>query len=450
MSYTLASNTNKYGSYNPIHFVGGNYYHCFVGGSGGAFTLNKVYMSKASSITGPWVVQDSTTVVPSSANTLTGTITRRCLTTLTSSSGRIHVAYAVNSDGQVFFSTFNTSTDTWKNDFSAGTFIQIEGISAVHAYQYISLTQRGNDDIIATYMGGTEAVMGDDKLRVDYNYSTDDGDTWLGTVGVAVDDGGDIHYGNIVCAPGSQSTDAHFLYQRQTDVANDPPVSWADLQGKTLSTTSLSTAVTTAGAGTGDNLRGLTNAVGFDTGTVWRVVVGGSEGTTGDLVYSRADEDGSNDLQAPVAQIEAATSPTIAGANEASTVTVIRDSGGDIHWLYSDSTLTDIYAFTSTDDGDSLISSTATEIFGSVSASSPSANILDGYGFLVVWQEGTSTVYDFNNVFSQNAILSPTPFSTGLAGAGTALTITNVNTTDEWDDGDTNIPATGTGFYTAP
>jgi hypothetical protein len=454
MAFTLASNTLAVEGYNPIWAVGGNYYYCFVASTGTSLTVGKIYMSKAPSIIGPWTVQDSTAVVPDNSNSPDDPpIGERCLTTLLSSTGRICVSYSVDSiNAQVYFSAFDTSTDTWKSNYGAGssTWTQIEAFAVVHPNQYISLAQRGNGDIVAAFQGRQDQVMGDDKWRADYNISTDDGNTWNGTTGTAIDDGGDIHYGNTVCAPGSQSTDVHFLYQRQTSTANDPPIEWADLQGKTLSTSTLSSAVTTAGASTGGQLRGLTNAISFNTGSVQRVVIGGANSSF-IIERSRADEDGNNDLSAPVNET-GGNVPPIKLADEASHICIIGPNpDGDIHWVYSSGTDSDVFYLTSTDDGNNLVSNNAIEIFSGVTANWPSASYVDGYGFLVVWEDGSgNTVYDFNNAFSENDVLSPTSFVTGLAGAGTALTITNVNTTNEWDDGSTNIPATGTGFYTAP
>lgn len=445
----IKSNSARVAGYNPIHKVGDNYYYIVIDTADPEFgTSGRAACYKATSITGAWVEQDAGK--KTCAQQIDPATGRRCQYTFLDSNNIIHVANISNSGAYVTYSQFQTSTDTWvvleESSDPETTFFLTEW-NPVDA-DWISITERGNGDLILFAQGTTEAVMGDAKWRVDYMRSTDGGDTW-GAV-TAVDDGGDIHYGNPIQASGSQSTDTHFLYQRQTDVANDPPIAWADLQGKTLSTTTLSTVVTTAGASTTGQLRGFTNAISFNTGSVQRVVLGGANSSF-IIERSRSDEDGNNDLSTPVNET-GGNVPAIKLANEASHICVIGPNpSGDIHWVYSSGTDNDVFYLTSTDDGNNLVSNNAIELFNGVTANWPSASYVDGYGFLVVWEDGSgNTVYDFNNAFSENDVLSPTSFVTGLAGAGTALTITNVNTTDEWDDGDTNIPATGTGFYTVP
>jgi hypothetical protein len=449
MSFTIASNTGRVPGYNPIHVVGDNYYHIVINTADPEFgTQGRVACYKAASITGPWIEQD-VGKAPTSQQ-FEPAVGRRCQYTFLDSNNIIHVVNISNASVYVTYSQFQTSIDTWRvlessNVPETAFFFNFNPIDA----DWVSITERGNGDLIMFAQGTTEAVMGDAKWRVDYIRSTDGGLNW-GSV-TAVDDGGDIHYGNPIQAPGSQSTDTHFLYQRQTSTANDPPIEWADLQGKTLSTTTLSSAVTTAGASTNGQLRGITNAISFNTGSVQRVVIGG--GNSNFIIErSRSDEDGNNDLSTPVNESDGIVPPIKLG-NEAAHICVIGPNpSGDIHWIYTNGTNDDVHYLTSTDDGDTLVSTNAIELFPpSVTANWPSASFIDGYGILVVWEDGAgNTVYAFNNAFPENDITTSTPFITGQAGAGTALSITNVNTTNDWNDGDTNIPATGTGFYTAP
>ena len=443
MSYTISSINNlRVPGYNPIWHNGSNFY-CLIYDTTGLISSAQLKIFKASSISGPWAEQDAANR-PSSTGEILNT-TSFCSTYL-ASDGNLYFMWGDDGDEfQIDF--FDTSTDLYNDNLPRVTFLNQAAGSPTDIWAG-QITERGNGDIIVVYTNSPESVKGDDKLRCDYRVSTNNGATWGGST--SIDDGGDIHYGNPVCAPGSQSTDVHFYYQRQTAATPDPPATWNGGLTKTLSTSTLSAAAGNTGADTAGLLRGQTNAVRYNTGTAQRFVLGGASDSR-QLERSRADEDGANDLGAPATESSTVT-PAIKIEDEAAHACIVGvDPNGDIHWVYSDATDSDIYYATSTDDGDTLVSSTAIELFDGVTANWPSASFIDGYGFLVVWDNGAgSTVYSFNNAFPINAVPSPTSFGTGLAGAGTALTITNVNTTNEWGDGSTNVPATGTGFYTAP
>jgi hypothetical protein len=445
MAITLRANSRRLPGYNPIWVTGDAYYYAAVDA-----TSNEVHVLKATSIAGSWVEQDPDQIPTSLVTDGTDTLLW-IFTTLLDSTGILHVVFSLdNTTGTVVSFRFNTNTDTWvaTGGSASGLTVFNNGITGSQYFVWTTLSERGNGDIVVTGTTTHGAVMGDDKDRVSYRLSTDNAASWGAET--SIDDGGDIHYGNVVSAPGSQSTDVHFYYQRQTSTANDPPISWSGGITKTLSTSTLSAAAGGTGADTAGLLRGQTNAIRYNTGTAQRFILGGAN-DSGQVERSRADEDGANDLGAPATESSTVT-PAIKIGDEAAHACIVGvDPNGDIHWVYSDATDSDIYHVTSTDDGNTLVSGTATELFDGVTANWPSASFIDGYGFLVVWEDGLgNTVYAFNNAFSENDVLSPTSFGTGLAGAGTALTITNVNTTDEWDDGSTNIPATGTGFYTVP
>lgn len=446
MPFPVAEKTIVTGSlgmpgYNPIHFNNSAYY-CVTVDS----TNRDLHVYKATSPNGPWTVQDD-------ANRYSAPVTQvtnlQWLTTAIVNN-YIVMAFSEQDTGAPtteallrYGPTFNTDTDSWTSQIG----FTVDNNSSEPG-QFTGMIVPRVLNAVFILVGPDEAIMGDSKWRVDYRTLNPASQSW-GSL-ISVDDGGDIHYGNPIAIVGSQSTtDVHFAYARNSSTAFDPPVAWGQIVGKTLGSSTLSSQTTITSISWGI-MRGMNNAVGIDTGSVYRMVLAGSpDGTQSYVTYPRSDEDGNNDLSQFVNQFDVvAPTPFRSDTVDASTTNVVVDSSGVLHFVYKDSSASDIYEVTSSDDGDTLDSTTASAIKTGITANWSTTSIINDHLF-VKYEDGSGNIKYFWTG-TESATSMPSIFSNGLTGAGTALSITNVNTTNDWDDGDTNIPATGTGFYTAP
>jgi hypothetical protein len=360
-----------------------------------------VHVYKASTPTGTWTEQDSAGANrPTTA--LEGDI-NRWYTTLLLANGVLLVAYKLDGSADYGIFRFNTVTDQW---IGGGTNALDAVTSQSLGAGQIQLAQRGDGEVYAFYCDGI-SYHGDIVTTIKESHSSNNGSTW--TVSAGIDDSTPtrLTYGDVVCTPGSQSADVHFMYSRSGSTANSPPTSHDTLQAATVSTSTRSTTGTTSLGTNEGNTRYKTNAVFIDpVGAVTGRVVAGGSNENGDLLYPRSDEDGNNDLSAPVEQLETATSPTIKIENEASHLSTCVDGDGVIHFVYADATDNDLYELTSSDDGDSLDSATATELLNGVTASFPSASVV-GNNMLVVWDDGTNIVVDVFSLGDPNVSQLP-------------------------------------------
>jgi len=193
------------------------------------------------------------------------------------------------------YHTFDMSDDTW--GVVAELIIAASDIGDV-AFIWASIGIRSDGDVIVAYGAETDGVMGSPKQRVDY--ARREGTTW--TASVALDAGGDVHYGNANCVLGTNDG-FHFTWQRQTATTPDPPTAWSDLEGRTLdSANSLSTTETPSSGGTDTHLTSIRNMVSYDdAGTETINVIGA---VTLGIIGITAVEDGSDNIDITGTQTE--------------------------------------------------------------------------------------------------------------------------------------------------
>lgn len=382
MSIQLAANTYLPPGFNPIHYDGSNYYAVVVGTAD-----DRLQVHKASTPLGTWTVQDNADRPTADVNEETGSASA-FVTSFLDSTGILHIAWntVAATKNIIEYEIFDTTTDQWvANGTQFGDAIQQDE----KFFRWGQFCERGNGDIIFAFTGNIERVMGGNKHRVDYSVSTNNGTTW--GADTALDAGGDVHYGNPVCSRGSASSDAHFLWQRQTST-EDPPAVWADAQARTLSGSSLSTTTTANGAGIGGQLRGTTNAVFHDNGTDQRIVTAGAETST-QFKYNFGQENASDDISS-VTDRESNLDPDVglSTTEEVSNVNVLVDKFNVLRWIYHDITTRDFQQVTSpADSGGTIIldSTTATELFAANAEHHSVVNIGNFLVFLY-WEDAAT------------------------------------------------------------
>lgn len=454
-SFLIDQPIRKNSGHMPIYESGGSFYQLLYQDS---TTNSLMRMYKTYDPTSrDWEIIDSAGAPTSTYSSSGGGFTTTCI----DSSGVIHIwALRYNLTPDLWqHERFDTTTDQWVTSGTTRETISQTG------YVTCSVTQRGNGDLVFFFNGIADDVGGDSKFRVDYSISTDGGDTW-GAI-TAVDDAGDIHYTTAsVCVNGSQSTDVHLVYQRATNTAFDPPTqSITDLQGKTLSGTSLSTAVTLTNVASLRHVRGLNNGIGFDNSGTWRVIICGVYDNGLDdteLMHSYFDENVSNDLGSGTGLRTIISPLPETPIAETGNCQVIRSHDGTIYYWYTAQGTDDLNYVTSSDNGASLDSTNGIE---------PNDSVVTGqYIDISEFNSGPYQKQPFLTYVTTTdcrAALLPTELNaygrndnvnrvqvpitmSGQAGAGTALSITVVDGDDSWVDGNNSITATGTGFYTAP
>lgn len=277
MSTTIGAGSLGRGR-NPVHAVSGAFYQVIHD-----LTANDLKMMKASDPTSSWSEVDSAGA-PTNEPQSTGWLIS------VADSTYIHVAVLYNN--YTYYSRFDHTSDAWDNTI-VDEEITTPGSTA--AFRWASIAVRSDGDVIICYSGASEAVKGDQKQRVDYMRR--ESGSW--TYDIALDGGGDEHYGNPNCDVGTNDG-IHFVWQNTDDPANDPPVSWitsglsgALMQARTLdSSNNLSTTVTDVGDTTAGNLLGIPNIVSLDnSGSELIKAFGWQPSITANNFYEDASDD---------------------------------------------------------------------------------------------------------------------------------------------------------------
>ncbi len=352
---TIASDIGRPGHHPPIKTSGGSFYALIREPVSDYFSI---YKADSDDPTSGWTEVDSgnrpSTVFVLGAWVLDGDI--------------IHIAAVGGGASPGYeYLQFNTSTDLWVT----GAFAEIDAVTDQPDQFWISIAVRSDGDVVVAYAGVTDAEMGNDKERVDVNIRTSG--TWGGPV--ALDAGGDKHYGNPNCVLGTNDF-VHCVWQRTDSPLNDPPVSWDIIEGRSVdpSDDSLSTTeLTSEGAGT-NPLIGIPNIVTYDDSGTQRIGISGFASIL-ELDTTLATEV-SNDIDLAADGIHEAISPQVRITNEF-VRTTFAALDVDIHCFYSGGGAAgvdlDLYYMTSTDDGNSW--SAPTEELDGVTVNFISADI---------------------------------------------------------------------------
>ena len=275
----------------------------------------------------------------------------------------IHVVWCFRSSSTPFYELwycqFNTSTDTWTTGGPVGhvdfTHSGTNGENAIYA----SVTARSDGDIIIGYNSPTERVMGSEKWRV--SYAVYEGTSW--TLEVALDSGGDVHYGNCNCILGSSNVYTHFMWQRATEDADDPPIAYWDpngstalmVQGRSLNNTNNLSTTANFGNSTDDAMQGFSAmALTLETGTTWRgVTVGVDQDATdfrGRVV--RWTESSNNIASTANAEfLNSTVRPDVDVSGRAAMMSCCYDSNDKLHVVFADTSGTTLYIVSSDDFG---------------------------------------------------------------------------------------------------
>lgn len=326
---TIVSDVGLKGYHPPFKSSGGNFYSVV------RADADELDVYKASDPTDSWTVQDSGDG-PVHAGTLLGFATVQ-------GGDLIHII-AWSSAAYEYYS-FNMATDQWVADQA------IE--SSIDADQpWGSIAVRSDGDVVVVYAGITDANMGDNKERVDVNIRT--GTTWGGPV--ALDAGGDIHYGNPTCVLGTNDG-VHIAWGEQTDTSPDPPTLLGRLLIRTLNSSDSLSTVGNNGNGLSTFLLGASNIVSYDDSGTQRIT-GSAVGQFQELTSLACREDGSGDIEVVSAgfgvNAESLTAEMFVNNEVGVQTTAIL--GTDNHTLYSgggiDGVDQDLYYLKSTDNGD--------------------------------------------------------------------------------------------------
>jgi hypothetical protein len=359
---TIISQADKTGHHPPYKSSGGNFYAVVYN-----TTNNDFEMHKASDPAGTWSQVDASNA-PSSG--------------LTTWSGGSFVLHQAN---------FDMSDDTWAG---GGTAKLTRSTPTAPIHYWVTAVFRPSDGIFTSiFNAASDRVMGGDKERIDY-YNVSAG-------AVAIDGGGDIHYGNAVAVLGNNNG-THVIWNNQTLTA-DPPTTWdTTSEARTIdSLENLSTTVTGSLVGNSNDLALVPfhNAVFYVDGSNDRIFAGGvrQEPTLTAPKILMGLEDGSDDIQATTD--EAFTPSNEPLVNSEVGVACLALDGTDLYYIYSgggsDGVDKDIYYTKSTDNGTSW--DTPTEHRDAVTCNSVSANIYTRGGDTVIgyiFDDGGTVKYD--------------------------------------------------------
>lgn len=399
---TIVSDVGLGGHHPPFKSSGGDFYSVV------RTDADELDVYKATDPTDSWTIQDSGDG-PVHAGTILGFATVQ-------DSDVIHMV-VWSSDRHEYY-TFNMATDQWAID-EAITDTDIQ--STPPDQPWASIAVRSDGDVVVVYAGETDANMGDEKERVDVNIRT--AGTWGGPV--AVDAGGDIHYGNPNCVLGTNDG-THILYQFQTATTADPPTAYIFTRGRTLNSADSLSTRDTSDAFSSTALLGMQNAVSYDdSGTqrmVWAYIHSFASETR--RSYQQGSEDGSDDLIIDANRIDdtAGADPFINGEVG---ITSIAELSGDIHQLFagggSAGVDQDLYYTKSTDNGDTW--DTPTEEIDAITVDFISANIYTRGGATVlayVYDDAGVQKYNEKELIAAPAgrIMSSLVRSGGLVGSG--------------------------------
>jgi hypothetical protein len=161
--------------------------------------------------------------------------------------------------GNVNEMEFDTATDLWIDHGAQGSAIVTTGSAA---RSHGDLQVRDNGELVLSYQGESERVMGGEKERVYVMYKDGSPPTW--TIDVALDVGGDIHYGNAILTKSPNTDGMHVFWQRQTATANDPPIAWADSEARTFEADNTLATLATGSQDTDDAMLGAKQGVSWD------------------------------------------------------------------------------------------------------------------------------------------------------------------------------------------
>ncbi len=261
----VSSVVGLWGHHPPFKSSAGNFYVVAQTSTG------SIDVYKATDPTDSWALQDDGNSPGSLGNLVGYSVTQK---------GDVLYIASARDIGYYFYSEFDMSANTWSVANQT-----IELVANDPTFPWISIAVRSDGDVVVVYAGSTDAEMGNDKERVDYNVRT--GTTWGGPV--ALDAGGDTHYGNPNCVLGTNDF-VHVIWQRTTETANDPPTSWTGSQGASVDSSDDSlSSVDNNTSDTAGILLGLSNLVTYDDSGTQRVLVNGHVG--GDLLTLRGEED---------------------------------------------------------------------------------------------------------------------------------------------------------------
>ena len=197
------ANQNSY--HGPFKSSGGNFYTIVVGDT--TATDGDVEAHKATDPTVSFAEQDG-------ANRPTAGASGTEIVSLWTYqvSDLIHVVYQ-DVDHDVWYARFDMSSDAWV-DLGASDFdILIDTTGATQAADAVSIAVRSDGDIVVTYQGDSEMVMGSEFERVVWNVSSDGGVNWDGPV--SIDNGGSVDWTGCVIVPGS-SDRMHVFFTAKT------------------------------------------------------------------------------------------------------------------------------------------------------------------------------------------------------------------------------------------
>jgi hypothetical protein len=374
MSTTIVSSSHRLFGHNPIHYDGSAYYTVTIDD-----TNNYLHVYKASSPTGTWSEVDS---ADSPTDFAMGGSDGPLLSSLLDSSGYLHIL-ATRSTDSLYYYQFNTNTDQWTTGLPTFQYYAVNEWAQDKTGTFGSICELGNGNIVITYTGFIDSYHGDDKMRIDYIESSDNGATWGSET--TLDSGGDVHYGDPTCAPGATSTEFHCYAQRQTSTADDPPTGWSStwLTGNTSNSPTAGSASYDTGA---FDLRGFKALVETNDTNEFRAI--GANGAN--VIHHVLNEAN------PIAEITAndsSVTPAKSTAESATPSGVAESDGSKLYIVYPDSSTSDIYLLTATAADDALDSTTATEIFDGVTATYISVSLVST-DLIVVWDSGSSVEVD--------------------------------------------------------
>lgn len=315
--------------------------------NGGAFygvvrtDADELDVHKATNPTSSWAVQDAGDG-PVHAGTILGFATIQ--------DGDVIHMIAWSAASYEYY-TFNMATDQWVVDQL------METPTDAPDKPWASIARRSIPAAtVVVYSGDTDKSMGDSKERVDVNIRPDSSGTWSGPT--ALDAGGDLHYAMPACILGT-SDSTHCYWLKETSVANDPPVQFRRVEGRTLDSADALSTVDESDVGFGTQFinSGATNCVFYDDGTDKRIIFAVYEGDSAKARnYHNATEDGSGDLIFGSDSLRDTSGVDLKGINSQTHCPhSIAELNGELHHLFSGGgdfgVDQDLYHTTSNDDG---------------------------------------------------------------------------------------------------
>ncbi len=356
----LSATDGLVAGYSTPHKCGGNFYVVAYANVAG----ERIKCFKATDPSISWTEQD-TGGRPSTGATLShvASINDGTIIYVTSYS-------SASTDGYDYF-TFDTSTDLWDIDDP------MDNPTNRPDQPWASIALRSDGDVIVAYAGATDKEMGDPKERVDY--ARREGGSWGGNVGIALDAGGDIHYGHPFALLGTNDG-VHIFWQKATSTVTDPPVSWESGEGRTLDSGNTLSTVSLSAGSVGNCYSGYGNGVFYDPAGTPRMIFAGCDFTSGANItvktFKPATEDGSDNISLASQENDGTDPDPYNGGGDIGIVSIV-ELNTVLHLLFSGGggagVDQDVYYQTSTDDGATW--STATEELDAITCNFISANI---------------------------------------------------------------------------